>query len=423
MMMSGIDTRKKKNNRKHAGNLKVAASLTLLSILIASAFIGYLPQLDSRFHLLLPSSSAAASVVQENTGSCSSPPLPSSCSATITLSTDVTSGDVLVVAVFDNNLAPVSSLSVTDTLSSTFTSQISQNLITGRIAIFTATPGSSGADTVTVADSTTNGIWADVFEVSGVTTAGAQTASGFNICSSSGDCPFSTSSSIAFIPGAFLVSIVQCSDCDLNGFTPGTGFTSDTLIASNTYDQYSVSGVSSPTSFPATGNIADLGGGILDDVGLALEPQSTTTTTTTSTTTSTTTTIATTTSISTTTSTTTSTSTSTTTSTILVYPTTTHVYCKPSRVDAGKSVSCEAIVSSRNGDGTPTGTVTYGYNDDGTLAYQNTESCQVVASSSSCYATFTLEFPLFGYALVTASYSGDLTHQSSHGATLEKVLR
>ncbi len=122
------------------------------------------------------------------------------------------------------------------------------------------------------------------------------------------------------------------------------------------------------------------------------------------------------TSLSTTTSTTTSTATSTT--TVFVYPTTTQITCSPNKVQHGKSSTCTTIVQSTT---TPSGTITIGITD-GKSHVTDTIPCTAI-SSTECSAKQSFNFPISGSAIVAATYNGDVTHQSSNGATIVHVTR
>ena len=110
----------------------------------------------------------------------------------------------------------------------------------------TTTNGSSDALTVSFGSPT---IQNDVFvyDLTGVTTTGATTGTGEGDFS-----PISTAST-AFPSGSFLVGVT---DLVLPGtfFTAGTGFTVSSQNSGDQvgYSQYSLSGVASPTNFPAT---------------------------------------------------------------------------------------------------------------------------------------------------------------------------
>lgn len=110
-----------------------------------------------------------------------------------------------MVAIF-YTFDPTPVLSVSDSLGSNFVQETS--FVDG--FIFVANLTASGADTINITDSslTAASIFAEIFEVSGVTTVGAQTALGYNGldgCTYNG-CGISTNSTVAFVPGAFLVA-------------------------------------------------------------------------------------------------------------------------------------------------------------------------------------------------------------------------
>jgi hypothetical protein len=116
----------------------------------------------------------------------------------------------------------------------------------------------------------------------------------------------------------------------------------------------------------------------------------------------------------------TTTSTTTATSTILVYPTTTHITCNPNVTKIGRSVYCTAIVKSPTS--LPTGTISFGWSEGKIGAAAPPVACIQILSTNSCYAHITFSFPKTGYPVVTAAYSGDLMHQTSHGATVVHVV-
>jgi hypothetical protein len=396
------------NSKNSSANFRIAASLVLLAILIGVAFIGYLPSLG---HFV----AADSSLVQSNTGNTGCT-ISSTCILTVAFSSPVTSGDVIVVGIAENGLgSPLPS----DTLSTTFTQMVNESEI-GTTLLYSGTISGSGSDSITITDTSgsTNSIDAEIFEVSGVTTAGAQEATGSGGCSS-GTCDLSTSS-VAFIPGAFLISAYAL-DISISSFSAGSGFTPVTL-STNYYSEYSTSGVSSPTNFPASVDSYD--SGPYKVIALALEPQVTATvtspTTTTSTTTSTTTQSITTTTIQT--SVSTSTSTVTQTSTVFVYPTNTQIHCVPSRVQVGRSVDCTAIVSSKST--LPNGSISFGWSEGKIGALSPPVNCVPVGGSTTkCSATIAFNFPKMGDATVSAAYSGDMSHQKSHAATMVHVVK
>jgi hypothetical protein len=107
----------------------------------------------------------------------------------------------------------------------------------------------------------------DAFEVSGVTTTLAPTSTGTGGCSDT--CSISTSSSVEFSPGAFLLAGFTST----NGYYGvGNGFTLD----SQSIAEYASSEVSSPTNFPAS--YESFMGGVTTtwaEVGVALQPLTT----------------------------------------------------------------------------------------------------------------------------------------------------
>ncbi len=224
---------------KNSGSVRTA-SLLLLALLLAVAFIGYLPQLAR-----VQYASADSALVQDQTGSIACTPL-HRCVLLITFPSSVTTGDVIVAVVGDFG-APVQLSPVTDSLGLSYFNEINF----GGTYILAAQVTSTGTDTVNFTDATGNSgsIHAEVFEVSGVSTARAQTALGYNVdlgCTYA-PCGISTNSTVSFVPGAFLISAVSPDD---SGADTTTGFTNQTLVSGILYAQYSTSGVTSPTDFP-----------------------------------------------------------------------------------------------------------------------------------------------------------------------------
>lgn len=171
---------------------------------------------------------------------------------------NIKSGDVVVVGL---EIGPFSSLiSLGDSLSSSFSWLTSSSgASVASVSIYVAILVSSGADTVTATFSnpvapSLNSLF--VFEVSGVTTTGAVTDAGSNSGTS-----ISTSFPISFRAGAFLIGIIVY-DCGC-AIKAGSGFTltTENSGAGFTRGQFSTSGVSSPTLFPATSS----------DIGLSFE--------------------------------------------------------------------------------------------------------------------------------------------------------
>jgi hypothetical protein len=205
---------------------------------------------------------AAASLVQQNKTYCMSNWSAAPCtSATMSVSfaNSVASGDVVLVGVHSGSSISITVSSVSDSLGSSFTQAVmSSNLIGAFVYeyIYYATLSSSGSDQITVTFSSPPTEYSTVFyvfiyEVSGVTTTGATTGTG------AGDygVPVSTTPT-TFQSGAFLLAILGNSLMS-TGVTAGSGFTltpddSASEILGIAHAQYSTSGVSSPTTFPAT---------------------------------------------------------------------------------------------------------------------------------------------------------------------------
>jgi hypothetical protein len=227
----------------------------------------------------LPVHAAATVVQQSSNGNAFFNPPTSSPVVMVTLSS-VTSGDVLVVGVGWRGTVT----SITDTLHSSFSLAASmtggQN---GNAAIYIATLSSSGPDTVTSEFSipppmpSCGGICGAeiavyVYEVAGVTTTGAATATGGV---GSGD-SVSTSTMVSFQPGAFLLGMTTTCNCSA---TPGAGFTFSPqpppphdITGYPSYAEYS-DPVSSPTTFPATLSYGTFYTGWVE-AGIALNPTS-----------------------------------------------------------------------------------------------------------------------------------------------------
>jgi hypothetical protein len=416
-----------------SGNLRIITSLTLLSLLIGVAFIGYLPQLSTLHY-----SSATSSIVQSVSGQGGNCAAVSPCKFEVDFRSPVTAGNLLVVLVYDGFDGP---LYVVDNLSSTFTLQA--RYYYNQLDIFTAPLTESGEDSVVVNDTSgyhaTDDIFIQAFEVSGITDTSVQNASAINEVCMTSSCDLNTSSSVAFSPGAFLISFFYLPGGP-SSFTPSSGFTSKTIESGLLYDEYSTSGVSSPTNFPASISNISPYPVFCTEIAIALEPVPTTTTVTVpTTTTETTTSSKTSTSLSTSTSTSTvtsttappppttstsisTTSTTTSTTTIFVYPTATHVNCFPSKERVHQITYCTAIVSSKST--LPTGNISFGWSEGKIGAISPPVNCVPVGGSNTkCSATIAFSFPKVGTVVATAAYSGDLTHLKSHAATLVHVAK
>lgn len=182
---------------------------------------------------------AAATLIQQNSAGCigciGAPPV------VVSFPSSVAGGNVIVVGV----VIQVGTVnSVSDSKDSTFTQAATRG---GSVYIYVATLSSSGSDTVTV---TFSGAVPPeevvyIYEVSGVTTTGAGTGTG------SGDGTSMSTSAVTFLSGAFLLGIIGTGCASA---TAGAGFTLSPAPAGTcmSHAQYSTSGVSSPTTFPAT---------------------------------------------------------------------------------------------------------------------------------------------------------------------------
>jgi len=212
---------------------------------------------------------AASSLVQQNGVFCAPAGGAIRCGSTLSVpfSSNVASGNVVVAAIASGDAAwnpPATVTSVGDSLGSSFTQAVSASHGVEYAYIYYATLASSGPDTVTVTFSVDisdqNGMaYLYIYEVSGVKTTGVATGTG------SGTIPdFSGSistSSTAFLNGAFLVAIMA-NNIESSNWGAGSGFelsppphdprgTVDQFVRLSKAE-YSTSGVSSPTTFPAT---------------------------------------------------------------------------------------------------------------------------------------------------------------------------
>ncbi|OGD54499.1 hypothetical protein A3K80_08845 [Candidatus Bathyarchaeota archaeon RBG_13_38_9] len=182
----------------------------------------------------------------------------------VPFSSDVASGNVIVVAVQVSNgpYTAAAVVSVVDSRGSSFTQAVHTSNGPMHAYIYYATLSSSGPDTVTATfnvdlDDYGGFSYLFIYEVSGVNTTSVATATGSGTIPNNG--PVSTTST-SFENGAFLVAIMGCDVMTAN-WEAGSGFTMSTVLVpfEDTYIQltrvmYATSGVSSPTTFPATLN-------------------------------------------------------------------------------------------------------------------------------------------------------------------------
>jgi hypothetical protein len=308
---------------------------------------------------------ADSELVQQSAAGCNG------CGAVITVgfSNDVGAGHVIVVGV---ESTPIHVVTVSDSLGSVFTQAVSSTDGTDNAYIYVATASTSGPDTVTATFSDTccsKNVY--IYEVSGVTTLGAGTNSGANM----NDQNIQTGS-VAFPQGAFLFGIIG-TDNAYGGrsgmpISQGSGFalSPDTAGGGFGHAQYAFSGVSSPSSFPATitSTSADY---FWAEASMALAPQ-------------------------------------------VVIPTTTTVNCNPSTVIIGSSSTCTATLSGSS----PTGAVIWSDGGAGGT-FSSSGSCTLspsTTSSSTCGVTYTPPASP-GSVTITASYSGDSSHAASSGTS------
>ncbi|MDG6905976.1 MAG: hypothetical protein JRN20_09350, partial [Nitrososphaerota archaeon] len=265
-----------------------ALPLTVVVLLVIGIFFSILP--FSSLGAVPRAYATTSTLVQDNKNSqpftCTHA---SSCTVSVNFPSNVHSGDVVVVGVIDSvdpifcgnttvgYCSPTSSLSISDSLHSSYS--VAKTLIDsssyGSLFIYDATLSSSGADAITVADSTTNanGLWVFIFEVSGVTTSSASTGAGGPTIFSTPSTSTSTSS-VTFSPGSFLLAVVLS---DGTSASPEGGFTSFAFSSQSSaqnamYTEYATSGVSSPTIFPASVTAGTLTPAFWDEVGIALQP-------------------------------------------------------------------------------------------------------------------------------------------------------
>ena len=230
-------------------------------------------------------------LVQQASGGCST----CSISSVASFGGDVNGGDLLVVGVstfFAIGSSPPYTVTVTDTLGSTYTSAVNQCNNPGYAncaSIFYATAPSTGTETVTVtvnngADPMSIDIF--IYELHGVTTAGATTGTGYGGGTLLGATPGSGSgasltpsisistSPVSFSAPFFLLGVVNIDEAvdPPSPFTPGAGFTASNPSGSaDGFAQYALGGVASPTTFPGTLSISTP---YWTEVALALSPPS-----------------------------------------------------------------------------------------------------------------------------------------------------
>lgn len=202
------------------------------------------------FLLLTPlPASATSPLVQQKSGGCNSC---SSAIQTVTFTNPVSSGDVLVVAIASFVFNPSAS-GVTDTFGSSFSQAAficdpHADLQCAQIDY--ATAASSGVDTITVTYPGTPFV-SDIFvyELSGVKTTGVATGTGN---APAGGSTAVSVSPLSFTNLGFIVGVVNT--LGSNGYSPGPSFTASppSSGSSQGFAEYAVSGISSPSTVPAT---------------------------------------------------------------------------------------------------------------------------------------------------------------------------
>jgi hypothetical protein len=231
---------------------------------------------------------AVSSLVQQNGVLCAPAGGIIRCGSTLSVhfSSNVASGNVVVAAIASGDAAwnpPATVASIGDSLGSSFTQAVSTSHDLQYAYIYYAVLSSSGPDTVTVTFSVDlsdgNGMaYLYIYEVSGVKTTGVATGTGYGAF---GDTDWHTisTSSTAFQSGAFLLAIMANSVISSEwGAGSGFQFSPGPCDANNNCDvfvrlskaEYSTSGVSPPTTFPAT--LRSGQGGDWVEAAIALSP-------------------------------------------------------------------------------------------------------------------------------------------------------
>ena len=227
-----------------SSSIRKKSVIPVIILLSISSLLGLAPLFSST----LPSASASSPLIQQNNNGCFGC---ATATPTISFASQVTSGNVIIVAValFDFN-SPYGVFTVSDTLGTTFTevTHVCNSPAYANCAgIAVGTAAATGSDTLTLNFVTTpdqDDIF--IYDLSGVSTSGLTSGTGQGSSS-----PISTSST-AFSAGSFLVGVTDL--LNSGTFSAGAGFTASTESSGDQlgYAQYSTSGVSSPTTFPAS---------------------------------------------------------------------------------------------------------------------------------------------------------------------------
>lgn len=225
--------------KHNANSVKAALSLPLMVLILFGAYLALTPT----------PAHASSSLSQLKVGGCTT--CGSSGTATAAFAAAVAVGDVIVVGVSANG-GTVNT--PTDTLSATYSEQVTSCDFSDCSYIYTATIASAGSDTVSVGYSgSPQNVDVYAYDISGATTTGLTTGTGHG-----GSSSYSTSA-VSFSPGAFLMAELQFV---LGPPTAGTGFTlaTQTSGSGKGYSEYATSGITSPTTFPLTSGINQIWG-------------------------------------------------------------------------------------------------------------------------------------------------------------------
>jgi hypothetical protein len=208
---------------------------------------------------------ASGTVVQEAQNFCE--PVSSPYDCTLNFSSDVSTGDVIVVGIVDTQGA-YTLMSVTDSFGSTYSaavpaqssscysnsgpSGICQMIYYATVPSITSSTGS-----VTVEWNSITTLYVFAFDVSGISGSSPSTGSGYD---HGVEASTMTTSSVSYSSEGFLLAIgATYNGYSADGASAGTGFSLVNLGNSNPYafGEYSTSGVSSPSTFPMSLTTSD----------------------------------------------------------------------------------------------------------------------------------------------------------------------
>lgn len=188
-----------------------------------------------------------ASVIQTKTGNGASP-------LSVTFDSNLASGNIVIACCMDNN-AP-ETFTISGSQQNDFTSQIANEANSRHAEIFTAI-AKSGAQTVTLTRAGSNFLELDLIEVNGISGTASAVASGA-ITGTAYSLPSTTFTGTPFLLASFANGANQ-------PYTAGTGFTLFSGVDGSYTNEYTGSGITSPTTFPmtATGTGAGAGAGVV----------------------------------------------------------------------------------------------------------------------------------------------------------------